>query len=389
MSIKILQITAAYKPAYIYGGPTMSVSKLCEALAEDKGNNELEVLTTTANGKTELNVAPNSSTVVDGVKVTYFTRLTKDHTHFSPALFSGLAKTIKAHRLAKNNTKLVVHIHAWWNLVSIFSCSVAKWYNIPVLLSPRGMLTNYTANNRNASFKSLIHLFMGKRLLKYCHIHATSEKEKQDVLAIINPKSVTVIPNLVNFPTFQEAFKNEPAEYFRLIFLSRVEEKKGIELLFEGLIALPFNWKLTIAGSGEEAYVNSLKQKALTLNLANQIDWIGQVKNEDKFKLMAQHDLLVLTSYNENFANVVVECLSVGTPVLLSNEVGLADYVQEKNLGWITSLSPNTIQKNIIEAFEAKEQRKNIRDMVPAIIANDFDSKNLIKKYITLYSTIN
>lgn len=52
--MKIIQICAAYKPAYIYGGPTMSVSKLSEELV--KAGLDVVVLATTANGKVELNV---------------------------------------------------------------------------------------------------------------------------------------------------------------------------------------------------------------------------------------------------------------------------------------------------------------------------------------------
>ena len=98
---------------------------------------------------------------------------------------------------------------------------------------------------------------------------------------------------------------------------------------------------------------------------------------------------MVLTSYNENFANVVIESLSVGTPVLLSNEVGLAEYVAEKKLGWVTDLVPSNIAKKIILAFEATQLRATIRQKTPQIINQDFDSKVLIKKYFTLYSQIN
>lgn len=126
MSIKLLQITAAYKPAYIYGGPTMSVSKLCEALSNTEV--PIEVLTTTANGKTELNVNPGKQIIVDKVEVTYFKRLSKDHTHFSPGLLLALRRKIKEQKLKSKNskTKLIIHIHAWWNLVSIFSCFMAN-----------------------------------------------------------------------------------------------------------------------------------------------------------------------------------------------------------------------------------------------------------------------
>lgn len=385
MSIKVLQITAAYKPAYIYGGPTMSVSKLCEALVE--AGIDTEVLTTTANGKTELDVEPNKLIKVEGVDVTYFKRLTKDHTHFSPALLSGLRKKIKLY----DQLHLVVHIHAWWNLVSIFSCGLAKWYNVPVVLSPRGMLTNYTSGNRNAGFKSIIHNTIGKNLLKYCHIHVTSEKEKQDVFSIIQPKSITIIPNLVNFPILQ-ANKPQPTSspnyMFKLIFLSRIEEKKGLELLLDALVAVNFNWELTIAGSGENSYVESLKRKALSLDISNQIKWVGQVNNQEKFELIAKHDLLVLTSYNENFANVVIESLSMGTPVLLSDQVGLFDYVQEKNLGWISKLSVADITAQLTLSYESEEVRLKIRETAPEIILEDFNSTTLINKYINLYQNI-
>lgn len=422
--MKIIQIVAAYKPAYIYGGPTMSVAKLCETLVESsvvcrplfkkviETENEklktknvslnLEVFTTTANGKTELNVISNESTVVDGVKVTYFKRLTKDHTHFSPALLLGLRREIKAlYPKAQNfNPQLIIHIHTWWNLVSIFSCVIAKWYNVPVILTPRGMLTDYTATNRNSFAKRIIHAFLGKSLLKYCHIHVTSEKEKRDVLSIIKPKSITVIPNLVELEQKQRAKikakkieenhkdLNTSTKPFKLIFLSRIEEKKGLELLFEALSSLSLAWSLTIAGSGEKDYVESLKLKAKNLKIENSINWVGQVKNEDKFNLLAEHDLMVLISYNENFANVVIESLSVGTPVLLSNEVGLADYVEEKKLGWITDLTPKNITEQLIKSFEAKNSRAVIRETAPQIIIEDFDSKNLIKKYFKLYSQI-
>lgn len=396
MSIKILQITAAYKPAYIYGGPTMSVAKLCEALS-DKSTNEddsfdLEVFTTTANGKKELkNVKVGKISLVDGVKVIYFKRLTKDHTHFSPALLFALKQRINEQGLDKNNS-LVIHIHAWWNLVSIFSCAIAKWYNVPVVLSPRGMLTAYTSTNRNSLVKTIIHQILGKRLLKYCHIHATSEQEKTDILSIFKPKSITIIPNLVELSGAAPALLHDKQrieqnpELFKLIYLSRIEEKKGLELLFEALTKLSFNWQLTIAGSGEESYVNTLKLKAKNLNLDSNINWVGQVKNENKFNLLAEHDLMTLTSYNENFANVVIESLSVGTPVLLSNQVGLADYVEINKLGWITDLTPKNIKKNIVIAFEEVNSRLKIRSTAPDIITADFKSKNLIKKYLTLYS---
>jgi glycosyltransferase involved in cell wall biosynthesis len=409
--LKIIQISAAYKPAYIYGGPTMSVAKLCESLGSwvcresespkvrksDSWNEkiDIQVFTTTANGKNELEVEPNRSTIVDGVEVTYFKRLTKDHTHFSPALLWALRNEIlRCNHNGKSN-ELIIHIHAWWNLVSVLSCAVAFWYKIPVVLSPRGMLTSYTQTNRNSFSKNLIHKLIGKRLLNYCHIHATSEQEKQDILSIINPKSIEVISNLVEFNNHLVTNSEQPTTNkeipvipFKIIFLSRIEEKKGLELLFDSLALLDFDFILTIAGLGNKAYIENLKIKAKHLKLADKLSWLGQVKNEDKFDLLSKKDVMVLTSYNENFANVVIESLSVGTAVIVSNQVGLANYVTENNLGWITELNVHSVANKLNQSYQDYLKRNKIRKLAPSLIFKDFNDKILVKKYINLYKCI-
>ncbi|WP_316797793.1 XrtY-associated glycosyltransferase XYAG1 [Pedobacter frigidisoli] len=408
--MKIIQITASYKPAYIYGGPIQSVGKLCEALnrfaiisSENPGDElqaqgkecklNIEVLTTTANGGEELDVQTEHPILVDGVQVTYFKRWTKDHSHFSPGLLSHLRNEILRY---KHNDKPIIHIHAWWNLVSVLSCFIAKWYKVPIVLSPRGMLTAYSQNNRNSFSKKLLHTLIGKRLLKHCHIHATSEQEKKDIERIVSPQSITVIPNLVGFEyqesgsMYQEAVSayQEREVPFRLIFLSRIEEKKGLELLFDALAQLEINWQLTIAGLGNDEYVKRLKDKAESLQVNTRINWIGQVNNDEKYRLMAQHDLLILTSYNENFANVVIESLSVGTPVLISDQVGLSDYVKEKDFGWVTVLNKDNISKEIIRAADDRPKRNRIRESGPARIRMDYSDEVLVERYVEMYQSV-
>ena len=393
--MKIIHISASYKPAYIYGGPIQSVAKLCEALVgltvrdRELGIDDVQVLTTTANGTSELDVTIGKPVLIEGVKVSYFKRWTKDHSHFSPGLLLSLRKKIL---LCIQDGKPVIHIHAWWNLVSVLSCWIAKCYKVPVVLSPRGMLTSYTQTNRNSYLKKILHQSIGKKLLQYCHIHATSEQEKQDILRIVTPKSITTIPNLVNIkePVSSSplAIDNNDTTVFRLIFLSRIEEKKGLELLFDALSLLKINWELTIAGSGKEEYIESLKIKAQNLSIHKPINWIGQVSDQEKYSLMAKHDLLVLTSFNENFANVVIESLSVGTPILVSDQVGLSEYVKERQLGWVCRLEANDIKEMLENAFHDQVARKKIRQLAPEIIRKEFDDEALINRYLEMYKIL-
>ena len=283
-----------------------------------------EVYATTANGKEELPVTPGAQVDVDGVKVTYFKRLTGDHSHFSPALFSQLKKEAKSFD--------VIHIHAWWNLVSVFSCMVALRQNVPVLLSPRGTLSPYSFQNKSIGTKWLLHQLLGKRLLRQCYIHATTHRESAAVAQLFTPKRSFILPNFVKLPQESIYAERLVSSTFKLLFFSRIEEKKGLDILLKALPAVTVPYTLTIAGTGDSNYITSLKALAADLNIADKISWVG-FQNEDKFSLLQAHDLFVLPSHDENFGNAVIESLSVGTPVLISDQVGLFDYVTENQLG--------------------------------------------------------
>jgi glycosyltransferase involved in cell wall biosynthesis len=376
--LRVLQICAAYKPAFIYGGPTMSVSMLSEQLV--KAGVDTQVFATTANGKTELPVNPGQPINIDGVTVQYFKRLTKDHSHYSPALQKALWKEAKSFD--------IIHIHAWWNLVSLFSCMIALRKKVPVVLSPRGTLSPYSFKNKSIGVKWLIHQLLGKRLLNKCHIHVTSLREKEAIEKLIYPKSITVLPNFVRLSDKEIPSAIKPSPVFRLLFFSRIEEKKGLDILIKALPMLTIRYSLTIAGSGNENYIAALKTIAADNGVADRITWAG-FHNEDKFDLLQSHDLFVLPSYDENFGNTVIESLSVGTPVLISEQVGLADYVEQNKLGWICETNPESVSIAINDIAQNQVAELNrVRQAAPSVIGNDFNDDNLVKRYISIYNQV-
>lgn len=356
----------------------MSVSMLAENMV--RAGVDTEVYATTANGKEELPVTPGEKVMVDGVPVTYFKRITKDHSHYSPALFKQLRREVKGFDL--------VQINAWWNLVSIFSCLIALKNKVPVLLSARGTLSPYSFQNKNIGVKWALHHLLGKTLLKKCHIHATSKREADAVNSLFNPKSMTVLPNFVKLPAEINFPERELSPVFKLLFFSRIEEKKGLDLLIKALPAVTVPYTLTIAGDGDRDYVDSLKKLATENGLADKIDWIG-FQNENKFDLLYAHDLFVLPSYDENFGNAVIESLSVGTAVLISEEVGLEDYVNVNNLGWVCHTNPASVAWHINNiGINDKDGLTRIREFAPGIIADDFKEAHLVKKYVDLYGEL-
>lgn len=355
----------------------MSVSMLSELMV--KSGATVEVYSTTANGVTELQVVPNERDIVDGVAVTYFKRITKDHSHFSPALLQKLWKDVKNYD--------VVHIHAWWNLVSVLSCLIAVLRKVPVVVSPRGTLSAYSFTNRNSFPKKLMHGLIGKQLLKKSVIHVTSQREKAGIESIIQTGRIYNIPNFILVPEVGSIDHRALGETLKLLFFSRIEEKKGLDILLNALMNVTIPYHLTIAGDGEVEYINQLKFLAKTNKIEGYITWIG-FQGSNKFDFLQLNDVMILPSHDENFGNVVIESLSVGTAVLISKYVGLADYVIENDLGWVCDLNENTISNYINGLALESDKLQEIREKAPGRVRKDFDNEKLAKKYKDMYHQI-
>jgi glycosyltransferase involved in cell wall biosynthesis len=375
--MKVLHIVPFYKPAYIYGGPIASVSKLCES--EVVFGAEVKVLTTNANGKNQnLDVDTRGFVNVNGVEVFYFDSLTNNNTFISFGLWRFLIK---------NGSKYdLIHIHSWWNFLVLGATFISKLKGLKIVLSPRGMLSDYIFNSTNSKIKHRLHNLFGKKLLQGTIFNATSEQEHLECEALIPGWKGFTIPNIIDLPEIEIVKSNNAV--FTLSFLSRVDPKKGLEFVFEAISLLTFKVKLRIAGEGEEEYISQLKTLAKSYGIEDQIEWIGWIGPDKKFHELMSADLFILASYNENFANVVIESLYVGTPVLISKHVGLASFVEQMDLGWVVDLDANEIAENISSAALQSEKSSRIHTTAHDTIKKTFSPQVLVKKYLDVYDKI-
>jgi glycosyltransferase involved in cell wall biosynthesis len=375
--MRVIHVTPSYKPAYIYGGTTISVGLLCEGLRELQI--DVLVYTTTANGSKEL-WSNETETKVNEVKVIYFRRWLKGQIHLSYSLLKNLYSV--------TSKKDIYHIHSWWNATAIISAVIGIILGNKVILSPRGMLTSYSLNNKHSQLKKIFQKFIGQWILSRCLIHVTSEMEKQDVLQIMKHKRIIVIPNLAGKAMGRvenNCNKNNLSTGFKLLFFSRIDKKKGIERLFIGLSKLNISWHLSIAGSGSDTYIQFLKFEIERLQIKQNISWLGFIPHQMRMEVFNRNDLLVLFSQNENFANVILESLAVGLPVAISENVGLAEFVIENNLGWVTTNEPEDITLIIAKAFKEVDKRASIRKKAPSLIESNFDNHAICSQYLALY----
>lgn len=373
--MNILFIVPYYKPAYSYGGPIVVIAQLAETLVSM--GHKVTVYTSTANGEAELPVATEVATLVDGVVVHYFRRSTGGNTFSSPTLWRYLQRTVRMFD--------VVHIHSWWNFLALGAAWICKRQHVPFIISPHGMLSKYILTTNNAAKKKVIHYLVGKRLLASSRVHVSTAMEWEESQDIIKGWPGQIIPNLITLPKL--AGHRSKNEVFTIGFLSRIDPKKGLDILIKALALVQLPYQLLVAGAGTPEYTQELQNLAAKVGNADKIQWVGWKNGEAKFDFLAGIDLFALTSHSENFAIVVIEALATGTPVFISNQVGLHQFVCEHDYGWVTALNPEEVASILEKAICDKAKRQRITSEAPAAIREAFDNRRLAQQYLTLYTS--
>jgi glycosyltransferase involved in cell wall biosynthesis len=108
-----------------------------------------------------------------------------------------------------------------------------------------------------------------------------------------------------------------------LLFLGRMHEKKGCDLLLRAFAKSSADLHLVMAGPMEGAYAEWLRRLAAELGLTDRITWTGMIQGDLKWGAFRAAEAFVLPSHQENFGISVVEALACGCPVLISDKVNI------------------------------------------------------------------
>lgn len=123
-----------------------------------------------------------------------------------------------------------------------------------------------------------------------------------------------------------------------LLFLGRIHEKKGCDLLIQAFArtaaAVP-ELHLVIAGPDQDGMQAKLRHLAETLGIAARVHWPGLIVGDIKWGAIRASDAFVLPSHQENFGVAVVESLAAGRPVLISNQVNIWPEIEGDGVGLV------------------------------------------------------
>lgn len=359
--MKVLQIIPSI--SLVYGGPSQMVIGLAEALAKE--GIEITIITTDSNGDTgqkPLDVPLNCPVKKDGYEVIYFRCAPFRRYKFS----LDLLKWLKVHACEYD----LAHIHALFSPVTSAAARVCHQQKLPYILRPLGTLDPADLRKKKQLKQLYAALIERGNLANAAAIHFTSEQEAKiserfgiltrDLvipLGVVPPEKVKEEGSLVRSQL------GIPQDLPLVLFMSRIDQKKGLNLLIPALEKLlmsdcKFHFVLAGTNSQDPDYEEKIKEQIANSALRSHTTITGFISGELKASLLETADLFVLPSYYENFGIAVAEAMVAGIPVVISDQVHIYQQVRDSNSGWVGATEVEDFVQLIKEALQNPQQRQ-------------------------------
>lgn len=276
-----------------------------------------------------------------------------------------------------------------------------------VIIMPHGMLDPYFQKATDRKWKALRNELVWSLIEKKCINQAdavfyTCEEEMRlaaTTFKSYKPKEVFNVGYGIQLPpeddiNFREAFyKKCPAVENKkyLLFLSRIHEKKGVDLLinaynelFQENQELP---DLVIAGPIASDFANEMIQLA---SKNPKIHFSGMLTGSAKWGAFYNCKAYLLPSHQENFGIAIVEAMACKKPVLVTKNVNIWSEIQEGSGGWVIDLEEKNILKKALSDIITKSEESLVAMGNNAFETyNDkFNVKTCVDKFIQTLKSI-
>lgn len=332
--MRILNATESYAPFYEFGGPPAKVRGLTKALVA-RGHG-VTVLTADWGLRKRLEEAGAPAAEVspfglrlkmDGALAIYL----PTWLHYRAVTWNPAVKRFLNVRLRDFD---VAHIFGLYDLLGPAVAKACRKQKIPYVVEPIGMFVPIV---RSFRLKRFYHRFWGRAMLAGASaVVATSEQEVRELVSggianekiVLRRNGVEAPPRLPDPGRFRTA-RAISADARVVLFLGRLSEKKSPDLLLKAFASLPAELagrplRLVFAGPDESGMEARLREMAARLAVAERVEFAGPVFGESKWAAYRDADVFVLPSQNENFGNTAAESAVAGTPVIVTENCGIA-----------------------------------------------------------------
>lgn len=290
----------------------------------------------------------------------------------------------------------LVHVHGMWEYANIQVARIAQACNKPYVISPHGMLGEWSMQQGALKKRAFLALAGTKWLHGASAIHLTSQGEFADSARYLRSGSGHIVPLLVDLAPYRALPGPTDAETIlgragsgtpRVLFLSRLHPVKSLETLIRASRLLHRrgrDFSLVVAGDGNPLYVAQLR--SLALETAANVIFLGAVKGELKLSLYQACNVFALPTQHENFGVVFIEALACGIPVVTTRTVGLGADLRSSGAVTFVDRAPeqfaDAIEPLLLDKKLAAESGRRGRDW----IFDSFDPAVTIKRFEAFYA---
>jgi len=386
--LKVLHVIPSV--ASCRGGPSKAVIDMVSSLRKQEVDSE--IATTNDNGRITLDISLNSLIVYQGVPVRFFAR-------FSPPIHAvrEFAYSISfSNWLSKNIDNYdVIHIHAIFSYCSTYAMSLARKKRIPYVVRPIGQLQKWSLAQSQTRKKWYLKYIERSNIESASMVQYTDDSELLESSEVVHAKG-QVIPLGITPPVETCLSEREAKRQwgvnsndFIVLYLSRLHEKKGLELLMQALALIDEpSLKLLVAGDGEAVYKQHLDSLSKSLGLNERCSFLGHVEGETKAALLQHSDLYALTSYSENFGISVLEAMANGLAPLVCEGVALSNVIKKNQLGLVCETDIKQIETQLRFAVENQQQIKTLGQQAKQYTGQYYSWTNIATQLKSLYQSI-
>lgn len=265
----------------------------------------------------------------------------------------------------------VAHLHTPWYFGNVQLGRLFDRMNLPYVLSVHGMLDHYSMDQKALKKLLYLKLFAQKLSDHAATVHFTAEEEQSQALNYVSlHRPSCVLPCMVDLHALdclpgpeiaRDEFPSIRDDAFKILFLSRLHPKKGVDVLIEAVARLSaesINVQLLLAGPGDQPYVDALRDLVRRLDLGRKVEFLGMVQGETKSSLYQLADVFVLPTRQENFGLVLVEAMACGATVVTTRGTDIWQELQRGG-AHIVDLSASAIAAELAQISAEGDRRAN------------------------------
>lgn len=285
----------------------------------------------------------------------------------------------------------LIHIHGLFSHMDIVAGTLAREAALPYVVTPHGMAGAYPLSLKPLRKRLSMALFERKLLRLAAAVHLTSSGELADFKLLGIDVPARLIPLGFDPPPPGDATRF--AKTYRQIsgkpliaFVGRLDPIKNLEALIDaaGLLrqSMP-GLQLAIAGAGEQQYEKKLLARAEAKGAPGLVHFLGFVSGEAKADLLAAADCFVLPSHYESFGMSALGAVAASLPLVVSQNVGLANDLAKAGLAVVVEPFPADLAKGISEAINI--DRKGHRISAARHVAAEFAPQTITQAVLAMY----